>query len=141
MTMTLKLFLILQIGKHFKGIIQSLNKLYWLGLLLVFFQNLVTYENIFRVVDPKLGFNIEVKYGLLLAIGEEESPDPIEINLYVDKILQVVFQSAKERVVIFSRSKTTVLRFKTKKYLLHLMVSLVFKCPSLTENLLMIYPM
>ena len=101
----------------------------------------MTYENIFRVVDPKLGFNIEVKYGLLLAIGEEESPDPIEINLYVDKILQVVFQSAKERVVIFSRSKTTVLRFKTKKYRLHLMVSLVFKCPSLTENLLMIYPM
>ena len=35
--MTLKLFLILQIRKHFKGIIQSLNKLYWLGLLLAFF--------------------------------------------------------------------------------------------------------
>ena len=33
----LKLILILQIGKHFKGIIQSLNKLYWLGLLLAFF--------------------------------------------------------------------------------------------------------
>ncbi len=56
----------------------------------------------FSSVDPKVAFNVEIKYGMLLKIGTEENPDPMEINLYLDKILEVVFSCAKKRPVMFS---------------------------------------
>ena len=55
------------------------------------------------MVDPKLMFNVEVKYGILRTNGVQEDPDPIELNLFVDQVIKVVFQSAKGRPVFFSR--------------------------------------
>ena len=59
--------------------------------------------NFVSLVDPKLMFNVEVKYGILRTNGVQEDPHPIELNLFVDKVLEVVFRSAKDRVVFFSR--------------------------------------
>jgi hypothetical protein len=40
---------------------------------------------------------------MLKKTGIQEDPDPIEINQFVDPILRVVFQFAKQRFVFFSR--------------------------------------
>jgi glycerophosphoryl diester phosphodiesterase len=60
-----------------------------------------TLEQVFRVMDPGCGFNIEVKY----PTAEESlmfGLRPMERNAYIDRILDVVFATARGRSIMFS---------------------------------------
>ncbi|KAJ3049678.1 Glycerophosphocholine phosphodiesterase [Rhizophlyctis rosea] len=60
-----------------------------------------TLEEALKKVPEKVGFNIEVKYPNLEE-AEMEDLHSIEINVFVDKILEVVFEQAKGRNIYFS---------------------------------------
>lgn len=57
-----------------------------------------------EVIDEKVGFNIEVKWAQKLENGtfEENFSSPIDKNLYIDRILEVVLESAGRRRIVFS---------------------------------------
>jgi len=65
------------------------------------FDHITTLAETFLVVPAGLGFNIEIKYPY-----EEEcimfSLSPIDKNTYLDRILEVVFEHAGDRPIIFS---------------------------------------
>lgn len=55
------------------------------------------------VIDQKIGFNIEVKWAQLLENGTMEDDHlPIDKNLYVDRILDIVLEKADSRRIVFS---------------------------------------
>lgn len=55
------------------------------------------------MIDEKVGFNIEVKWAQLLENGMwEANHTPIDKNMYVDRILNVVLAKAGTRRIIFS---------------------------------------
>ncbi|ORY85666.1 Glycerophosphoryl diester phosphodiesterase family-domain-containing protein [Protomyces lactucae-debilis] len=62
-----------------------------------------TLEQVFKKVPKNVGFNIECKYPMLSeAEAEEMDNTAIEINQWVDTVLQCVFDHAKGRDIIFS---------------------------------------
>ncbi|KAJ3079934.1 Glycerophosphocholine phosphodiesterase [Quaeritorhiza haematococci] len=60
-----------------------------------------TLQEIFRVVNSKVGFNVEIKYPM---IEESEVDDlhVLEVNRYTDHILDVVLKEGGSRDVVFS---------------------------------------
>jgi glycerophosphoryl diester phosphodiesterase len=64
-----------------------------------------TLEECFSNIPPQTGFNIEIKYpgpSTISTLGMR----PFERNEFVDTILRVVFEHAKERPIIFSSFDT-----------------------------------
>ncbi|KAF2855944.1 glycerophosphocholine phosphodiesteras-like protein Gde1 [Plenodomus tracheiphilus IPT5] len=62
-----------------------------------------TLEQMFNVLPEKVGFNIEMKYPMLHESEEEEMDQyAVELNSFVDTILQTVYDKMGARNVIFS---------------------------------------
>lgn len=57
----------------------------------------------FEVLDPNVGFNIEIKWGQEMEDGSHEAFEATtDRNLYLDCILEVVLAKAKGRRIVFS---------------------------------------
>lgn len=73
-----------------------------------------------EVIDPNIGFNIEVKCAQQLEDGtlEDNHSSIIDKNLYVDCILNVVLAKAGKRKIVFSSFDTdTCLMLRNKQNL------------------------
>ncbi|XP_031343749.1 glycerophosphocholine phosphodiesterase GPCPD1-like isoform X2 [Photinus pyralis] len=78
-----------------------------------------TLQQLLEVLDPHVGFNVEIKWTMQLHDGSYELKDPVDINTYVDTILEVVIKHAGNRKIIFSSFNAdvcTMLRLKQNKY-------------------------
>ncbi|XP_044742246.1 glycerophosphocholine phosphodiesterase GPCPD1 isoform X2 [Chrysoperla carnea] len=78
-----------------------------------------TLEHVLQVLDPHVGFNIEIKWTMQLQDGSFELNNPIDLNLYLDKILKVVLEHGGDRRIIFSSFNPdicTLIRLKQNKY-------------------------
>ncbi|CEF62588.1 Glycerophosphocholine phosphodiesterase GPCPD1 [Strongyloides ratti] len=70
-------------------------------------------------VNTDVGFNIEIKYPLLLKDGTHECKYYFERNEFIDIILQDIFDYAKERRIVFSSfdpDMCTIISQKQNKY-------------------------
>lgn len=70
-------------------------------------------------IDMSVGFNIEVKWSMLMADGTLELDSSIDRNRYVDRILDVVLAKAGQRRIVFScfdPDICTMLRYKQNMY-------------------------
>lgn len=77
--------------------------------------------DVLDVIDPHVGFNIEIKWSQRLQDGtmEEGFEHVVDRNLYVDCILDVVYRKAEKRRIVFSSFDPdicTMLRFKQNRY-------------------------
>ncbi|KRT79340.1 hypothetical protein AMK59_6947 [Oryctes borbonicus] len=78
-----------------------------------------TLKSALELLDSKCGFNIEIKWTNKYADGTFELNDAIDINRFVDTILDVVLNYAGDRPIIFSSFNPdicTLIRFKQNKY-------------------------
>lgn len=78
-----------------------------------------TLQQVLEVIQPDVGFNIEIKWGTELEDGTYEVDYPIDINFYMDTILDVVLKFADQRRIIFScfdADVCSLLRMKQNKY-------------------------
>ncbi|KAI4464164.1 glycerophosphoryl diester phosphodiesterase [Holotrichia oblita] len=78
-----------------------------------------TLKSALELVDRKCGFNIEIKWTNKYADGTYELNDAIDINCYVDTILEVVLKNAEDRAIVFSSFNPdicTLIRLKQNKY-------------------------
>lgn len=76
-------------------------------------------QRVFQRIDLSVGFNVELKWTMLRADGSYELEHPVEMNTFVDKILEVVLDNAGDRNVVFScfhPDIVTMLRLKQNKY-------------------------
>lgn len=63
----------------------------------------LTLEEVFKKLPPNVGFNIECKYPMPdEATKEEMGQIVVEMNFWVDTVLDVVFKHCKDRDIIFS---------------------------------------
>ncbi|WPH04590.1 glycerophosphodiester phosphodiesterase gde1 [Acrodontium crateriforme] len=62
-----------------------------------------TLEQMFRTLDPSIGFNIEMKYPMLFET-EQEGMDTyaVELNSFVDTVLSMVYALVGSRSILFS---------------------------------------
>uniref|UniRef100_A0A0K0EW81 Glycerophosphocholine phosphodiesterase GPCPD1 (inferred by orthology to a human protein) n=1 Tax=Strongyloides venezuelensis TaxID=75913 RepID=A0A0K0EW81_STRVS len=70
-------------------------------------------------VNTDVGFNIEIKYPLLLKDGTHECSYYFERNEFIDVILRDIFQYAKDRRIVFSSfdpDMCTIISQKQNKY-------------------------
>ncbi|GJQ85162.1 hypothetical protein Trydic_g13307 [Trypoxylus dichotomus] len=78
-----------------------------------------TLKSALELLHPKCGFNVEIKWTNKYADGTFELNDAIDINRFVDTILDVVLNYAGDRQIIFSSFNPeicTLVRFKQNKY-------------------------
>ncbi|CAG5021450.1 unnamed protein product [Parnassius apollo] len=78
-----------------------------------------TLEDTLKSIDLHVGFNIELKWTMELNDGTFELNNPFDMNVYVDKILEVVLKHAGERRIVFSCFNPdicTMVRQKQNKY-------------------------
>lgn len=78
-----------------------------------------TLQQILEVLNPHVGFNIELKWTMQLADGSYELYHPTDINLYLDTILEVVLRFGGKRRIVFSCFNPdicTMIRLKQNKY-------------------------
>jgi glycerophosphodiester phosphodiesterase len=62
-----------------------------------------TLEEMFRTIPEEVGFNIEMKYPMLFESEEEEMDTyAVELNLFVDTVLKMVYDKRKKRNIVFS---------------------------------------
>lgn len=62
-----------------------------------------TLEEMFRTIPEDVGFNIEMKYPMLFESVEEEMDTyAVELNLFVDTVLHMVYDKRKKRNIVFS---------------------------------------
>lgn len=61
-----------------------------------------TLQEALELVDQHCGFNIEVKWDMLLKDGSNECHFPFEINLFLDKVLEIVLKHGQRRKIVFS---------------------------------------
>ncbi|KAM3424290.1 hypothetical protein BST61_g11173 [Cercospora zeina] len=62
-----------------------------------------TLEEMFRTLPEEVGFNIEMKYPMLFESVEEEMDTyAVELNLFVDTVLKMVYDRRKKRNIVFS---------------------------------------
>ncbi|XP_055376159.1 glycerophosphocholine phosphodiesterase GPCPD1 [Condylostylus longicornis] len=75
--------------------------------------------DVLDALDPHVGFNIEIKWSQELVDGTIEAENPIDRNLYIDCILDVVLHKAGQRRIVFScfdADVCSMLRFKQNIY-------------------------
>ncbi|RZC36940.1 glycerophosphocholine phosphodiesterase GPCPD1-like [Asbolus verrucosus] len=78
-----------------------------------------TLQHVLEVLNPHVGFNIEIKWTMQLLDGSYELYHPTDINLYLDTILEVVLRYGGERRIVFSCFNPdicSVIRMKQNKY-------------------------
>ncbi|CAH2066525.1 unnamed protein product, partial [Iphiclides podalirius] len=78
-----------------------------------------TLEDTLKSIDLHVGFNIELKWTMELNDGTFELNNPFDMNVYVDKVLEVVLKHAGERRIVFSCFNPdicTMVRNKQNKY-------------------------
>ncbi|XP_068621611.1 glycerophosphocholine phosphodiesterase GPCPD1-like [Battus philenor] len=78
-----------------------------------------TLEDTLKSIDIHVGFNIELKWTMELNDGSFELNNPFDMNVYVDKVLEVVLKHAGERRIVFSCFNPdicTMVRNKQNKY-------------------------
>jgi glycerophosphocholine phosphodiesterase GPCPD1 len=76
-------------------------------------------EDVLRSLPPYLGVNVEIKYPMVFQDGHHECEDFFDLNLYVDRILDVVAMYASDRRIIFSSfcpDTCIVLKSKQNRY-------------------------
>lgn len=61
-----------------------------------------TLEMALSVIDPHVGFNVEIKWDMELKDGTRESHHAFEMNLYMDTILKTVLEHGGARKIVFS---------------------------------------
>jgi len=62
-----------------------------------------TLEEMFQKLPESIGFNIEMKYPMLFESEEHEMDTyAVELNSFVDSVLKMVYDLAKQRNIIFS---------------------------------------
>ncbi|CAG7836348.1 unnamed protein product, partial [Allacma fusca] len=78
-----------------------------------------TLQHALEVLNPHVGFNVEIKWTMQLKDGSWELENPIELNMYLDMVLKVVLQHAGFRKIVFScfhPDICTMIRYKQNKY-------------------------
>ncbi|EFA03495.2 glycerophosphocholine phosphodiesterase GPCPD1 [Tribolium castaneum] len=78
-----------------------------------------TLQHVLEVLNPHVGFNIEIKWTMQLYDGSFELYHPTDINLYLDTILEVVLRYGGERRIVFSCFNPDIcsmIRLKQNKY-------------------------
>ncbi|XP_014259991.1 glycerophosphocholine phosphodiesterase GPCPD1-like isoform X2 [Cimex lectularius] len=78
-----------------------------------------TLQQALEILDPSVGFNIEIKWTMQLKDGTYELYHPFDLNLYLDTVLEVVLQHAGSRNIIFScfhPDICTMIRLKQNRY-------------------------
>lgn len=76
-------------------------------------------KQVLEELSPHVGFNIEIKWTMELKDGRMELYHPMELNQYLDLILEVVMLYGEDRRIIFScfnPDVCTALRLKQNKY-------------------------
>ena len=93
-----------------------------------------TLSDALDIIDPHVGFNIEVKWSMMLVDGSMETLSQIDKNLYVDCILDVVLAKGGNRRIVFScfdPDVCTMLRSKQNLYpVMFLTLGVTSKYPS-----------
>lgn len=59
-------------------------------------------QQVLEVLDPHVGFNIEIKWTMQLKDGTYELNHPFDLNLYLDTVLTTVLQYGGSRKIVFS---------------------------------------
>lgn len=78
-----------------------------------------TLQQVLEVLNPHIGFNIEIKWNMQLLDGSYELHQPYHMNSYIDKILEVVLQYGGKRRIVFSCFNPDIcfaLRMKQNKF-------------------------
>uniref|UniRef100_A0A0A9Y8A0 Glycerophosphocholine phosphodiesterase GPCPD1 n=1 Tax=Lygus hesperus TaxID=30085 RepID=A0A0A9Y8A0_LYGHE len=78
-----------------------------------------TLQQALEILDPSVGFNIEIKWTMQLKDGTYELYHPFDLNLYLDTVLEVVLRFAGERNIVFScfhPDICSMIRLKQNKY-------------------------
>ncbi|KAJ1524332.1 hypothetical protein ONE63_010838 [Megalurothrips usitatus] len=78
-----------------------------------------TLQQVLEVLDPHVGFNIEIKWTMQLKDGTYELNHPFDINMYLDTVLTAVLQHGGSRKIVFScfhPDICTMIRLKQNKY-------------------------
>ncbi|OWA52400.1 Glycerophosphocholine phosphodiesterase GPCPD1 [Hypsibius exemplaris] len=76
-------------------------------------------EKALRVLDPDVGFNVEIKFPLSYKDGKHEAENYFERNEFVDVILAATYKHAGKRRIIFScfdPDTCAMVRVKQNKY-------------------------
>ncbi|XP_034237742.1 glycerophosphocholine phosphodiesterase GPCPD1-like isoform X3 [Thrips palmi] len=76
-------------------------------------------QQVLEVLDPHVGFNIEIKWTMQLKDGTYELNHPFDINMYLDTVLTTVLQHGGSRKIVFScfhPDICTMIRLKQNKY-------------------------
>lgn len=88
-------------------------------------------------IDENVGFNIEIKWSMQYKDGSMEANLPIDKNLYVDCILEVVMGQSTNRRIVFScfdPDICTMLRYKQNLYpVMFLTLGVTSKYPSYND--------
>ena len=61
-----------------------------------------TLEEALKLIDQNCGFNIELKWDMMLKDGSNECHTPFEINLFLNKVLETVLKHGLRRKIVFS---------------------------------------
>ncbi|KAL0273690.1 UNVERIFIED_CONTAM: hypothetical protein PYX00_006312 [Menopon gallinae] len=78
-----------------------------------------TLKHALEVLDPSVGFNIEIKWTMLLKDGTFELNNPFDLNSYLDSVLRVVLDHGGSRKIVFScfhPDICTMVKYKQTKY-------------------------
>ncbi|XP_046404037.1 glycerophosphocholine phosphodiesterase GPCPD1-like isoform X1 [Ischnura elegans] len=78
-----------------------------------------TLQHALEVVDPHVGFNVEIKWTMQLKDGTYELYHPFDLNLYVDLILETTLKHGGHRKIVFSCFNPDIcsmIRLKQNKY-------------------------
>ncbi|KAI5641565.1 glycerophosphoryl diester phosphodiesterase family domain-containing protein [Phthorimaea operculella] len=78
-----------------------------------------TLQVLMKAIDDHVGFNVELKWNMQLDDGTFELNNPFDMNVYVDKVLEVVLKYAEGRRIVFSCFNPdicTMVRNKQNKY-------------------------
>jgi len=78
-----------------------------------------TLQQAMEVLEPTVGFNIEIKWTMKLKDGTYELYHPFDLNLYLDTVLEVVLNHAGSRQIVFScfhPDICSMIRLKQNKY-------------------------
>nr|XP_027201546.1 glycerophosphocholine phosphodiesterase GPCPD1-like isoform X2 [Dermatophagoides pteronyssinus] len=83
------------------------------------FQSFETLQDVLNHTDPNCGIDVEIKYPSQLTNLQYESELGIELNQYVDRILEILFKFGNERpmfITSFHPDLCSMIRLKQNKY-------------------------
>ncbi|RZF33173.1 hypothetical protein LSTR_LSTR004859 [Laodelphax striatellus] len=78
-----------------------------------------TLQQALEVLDPSVGFNVEIKWNMKLKDGTNELNNPLDLNLFLDCVLKVVLTYADTRPIVFScfhPDICTMIQLKQNRY-------------------------